>query len=109
MNNLYLYREMSDDFIKGRWEDAETTELFSKILSWLHHHTSGAMSTLVDFIQLVEEMKILVPSSLLSKRMGRRSRLSCFRMWQKLVSESEFRGRQYYHRNSNSSISSSKH
>jgi Myb-like DNA-binding domain len=85
---------MSDDFVKGRWEDSETTELVSQIRSWLHHHTNGATSTLVDFTQLaqlVEEMKIQIPWSLISKRMGRRSRLSCFKKWQKLVSESEFR------------------
>lgn len=79
---------MSDDFIKGRWEDAETLELINQIRMWLLQHTNGATSTLVDFqemAQLVEEMKIQIPWSTISKRMGRRSRLSCFKKWQKLT------------------------
>jgi hypothetical protein len=91
---LSQYREMSDDYVKGRWEDVETMELVSQIRCWLHHHTNGATSTLVDFgelAQLVDELKIQIPWSLISKRMGRRSRLSCFKKWQKLTGEAEVR------------------
>jgi hypothetical protein len=92
--HIFQYREMSDDYVKGRWEDVETMELVSQIRCWLHHHTNGATSTLVDFgelAQLVEELKIQIPWSLISKRMGRRSRLSCFKKWQKLTGEAEVR------------------
>jgi hypothetical protein len=85
---------MSDDYVKGRWEDVETMELVSQIRCWLHHHTNGATSTLVDFAelaQLVDELKIQIPWSLISKRMGRRSRLACFKKWQKLTGEAEMR------------------
>lgn len=83
---------MSDEYVKGRWDDGETIELITQIRRWLHDHTNGATSTLVEFTemaQLVEDMKIQIPWSLISKRMGKRSRLSCFKKWQKLTKEME--------------------
>lgn len=76
------YREMSDEYIKGRWKEQETDML--KLLIW----EQVGVDQNTDMIQvgrMVEEKNIQIPWSHISKRMGRRSRLSCFKKWQKLI------------------------
>eukprot|EP00522_Entomoneis_paludosa_P014476 CAMPEP_0172439974 /NCGR_PEP_ID=MMETSP1065-20121228/795_1 /TAXON_ID=265537 /ORGANISM="Amphiprora paludosa, Strain CCMP125" /LENGTH=350 /DNA_ID=CAMNT_0013188747 /DNA_START=50 /DNA_END=1102 /DNA_ORIENTATION=- len=76
------YREMSDEFVKGRWKDQET-----EILKNLIREQVG-VSPQMDMNEvgiIVEEQNIQIPWSVISKRMGKRSRLSCFKKWQKLI------------------------
>lgn len=76
------YREMSDDYIKGRWKEQET-----EILKRLIREQVGVEETtdLKQVAKIVEDQKIQIPWSSISKRMGKRSRLSCFKKWQKLT------------------------
>lgn len=79
---------MSEDYTKGRWKTEEEEELQKTVRQWLHSHTQGATSAITDLKelgQLVEEEKIQIPWSDISKRIGKRSRLSCFKKWQKLT------------------------
>ena len=82
------YREMSDDYVKGRWKEEETETLQKLILDHLNQVTNGATANITDMKDLgkmVEEEGILIPWSVISKRMGKRSRLSCFKKWQKMT------------------------
>jgi Myb-like DNA-binding domain len=82
------YREMSDEFIKGRWKEEETATLKQLIRDHLNTQTQGATAAIEDFKELgkiVEEGNIQISWSVISKRMGKRSRLSCFKKWQKLT------------------------
>lgn len=82
------YREMSDEFIKGRWKEEETATLKQLIRDHLNNQTQGATAAIEDFKELgkiVEEGNIQISWSVISKRMGKRSRLSCFKKWQKLT------------------------
>lgn len=76
------YREMSDDYIKGRWKEQET-----EVLKRLIREQVGVEpnTDLKDVAKLVEDQNIQIPWSTISKRMGKRSRLSCFKKWQKLT------------------------
>lgn len=82
------YREMSDEFVKGRWKEEETETLKQLIRDYLVQATNGAMSYIQDMKDLgkfVEEHNIQIPFSTISKSMGKRSRLSCFKKWQKMT------------------------
>lgn len=82
------YREMSDEFVKGRWKEEETTTLKRLIHEHLNTQTGGATNEIEDMKELgklVEEGNIQIPWSIISKRMGKRSRLSCFKKWQKMT------------------------
>jgi Myb-like DNA-binding domain len=82
------YREMSDEFVKGRWKEEETATLKRLIREHLNTITHGATTAIEDMKelgQLVEEGNLQIPWSIISKRMGKRSRLSCFKKWQKLT------------------------
>jgi Myb-like DNA-binding domain len=82
------YREMSDEFIKGRWKEEETETLQSLIREHLSSQTKGATANIVEMRELgkwVEENNTQISWSVISKRMGKRSRLSCFKKWQKMT------------------------
>jgi Myb-like DNA-binding domain len=82
------YREMSDEFIKGRWKEEETAMLKTLIREHLSSQTQGATASMEDFKELgkyVDEGNIQISWSVISKRMGKRSRLSCFKKWQKIT------------------------
>jgi Myb-like DNA-binding domain len=82
------YREMSDEFIKGRWKEEETATLQRLIREQLNNQTKGATAAIEDMRELgklVEESNIQLSWSVISKRMGKRSRLSCFKKWQKMT------------------------
>ena len=73
---------MSDDFIKGRWREQETELLKRYIREQLNADPNADMK---DLGKLVEAQGINIPWSAISKRMGKRSRLSCFKKWQKMT------------------------
>ena len=82
------YREMSDEFVKGRWKEEETETLQRLIREQLNSQTKGATAAVEDMRELgklVEESNIQISWSVISKRMGKRSRLSCFKKWQKMT------------------------
>ena len=82
------YREMSDEYIKGRWKEEETLVLIKLIRDHLNQVTNGATAGLSDIKDLgkyVESENVLISWSIISKRMGKRSRLSCFKKWQKMT------------------------
>ena len=76
------YREMSDEYIKGRWKEAET-ELLKRLIR--EHLTAEPTADMKELGKLVEAEGLRIPWQLLSKRMGKRSRLSCFKKWQKMT------------------------
>jgi Myb-like DNA-binding domain len=76
------YREMSDEYTKGRWKDTET-EMLKKIIR--EHLQVDAEIDMQDLGKMVEEQNIQISWSAISKRMGKRSRLSCFKKWQKMT------------------------
>jgi hypothetical protein len=76
------YREMSDEYTKGRWKEQETEVLERLIREQLGAEPGTSMRALG---KLVEEQGVQVPWSTISKRMVKRSRLSCFKKWQKLT------------------------
>ncbi|GKY93929.1 hypothetical protein MPSEU_000359800 [Mayamaea pseudoterrestris] len=76
------YREMSDDYVKGRWKEPEVEQLKSIIREFLNVDRDTDMR---DLGRMVEAQGIQIPWSAISKRMGKRSRLSCFKKWQKMT------------------------
>ena len=75
------YREMSDEYVKGRWKEHETEMLKLLIREQVG---IGVHTDMKEVGRIVEEKGIQIPWSKISKRMGKRSRLSCFKKWQKL-------------------------
>lgn len=76
------YREMDETFVRGRWKDEETEKLKLLIRQQLNADPSADMKELG---KMVEEEGRKIAWSAISKRMGKRSRLSCFKKWQKLT------------------------
>ena len=76
------YREMSEDYVKGRWRETET-ELLKRYIR--EHLNADPTVSMKDLGEQVEKQSIMIPWSLISKRMGKRSRLSCFKKWQKMT------------------------
>lgn len=76
------YREISTDYVKGRWKDNETEAL--KVLIREHLNLSPD-ADMVEIAKMVEREGITIPWSTISKKMGNRSRLSCFKKWQKMT------------------------
>lgn len=76
------YREMDDSFIRGRWKENETEQLKRLIREYLRVDPTSDMKELG---KMVETEDIKIPWSVISKRMGKRSRLSCFKKWQKMT------------------------
>jgi hypothetical protein len=76
------YREMSNDFVKGRWKEPETELLMRLIREHLHAEPNADIKELG---KVVQEENINIPWTAISKKMCMRSRLSCFKKWQKLT------------------------
>jgi len=76
------FREMSSDYVKGRWKEGETEILKRLIREYLKADPHA------DIKELGRKADIdgtVIPWSTISKRMGKRSRLSCFKKWQKMT------------------------
>jgi hypothetical protein len=76
------YREMSDEYVKGRWKDQEM-ELLKRLVR--EHLNVDVATDMKSLGRMVEEQNIQIPWSTISKRIGKRSRLSCFKKWQKMA------------------------
>lgn len=76
------YREMDDSYIRGRWKENETEQLKRLIREYLR---VDPRADIKDLGKMVETEQIKIPWSVISKRMGKRSRLSCFKKWQKMT------------------------
>jgi hypothetical protein len=76
------YREMSDDYVKGRWKENET-ELLKRLIR--EHLTAETTADIKELGKVVEAEGLKIPWQIISKRMGKRSRLSCFKKWQKMT------------------------
>jgi len=76
------YREVDDSFIRGRWKENETEQLKRLIREYLRVDPTADIKEVGKMV-IAEEIKI--PWSVISKRMGKRSRLSCFKKWQKMT------------------------
>lgn len=77
------YREMEHDYVKGRWREEETEML----KGYIREHVVGAdpETDMKVLAKRVAEEGIQLPWSAISKKMGNRSRLSCFKRWQKMT------------------------
>lgn len=76
------YREMSDSYTRGRWKENET-ELLKRIIR--EHLGVDPTADIKDLGRMVDSKGIKIPWSVISKRMIKRSRLSCFKKWQKMT------------------------
>lgn len=76
------YREMNDEYVRGRWKEHETENLKKLIREHLQADPNADIKILG---KMVENEGIKIPWSIISKRMGKRSRLSCFKKWQKMT------------------------
>lgn len=76
------FREMDDTFVRGRWKDEETERLKALIREHLQRDHTADMK---DLGKMVEQEGLKIAWSVISKRMGNRSRLSCFKKWQKMT------------------------
>ena len=76
------HREMSEEYVKGRWKDEEV-ELFLQIIRDLLN--VGQSMSIKELVKFVERRNIAIQFSAVSKRLGNRSRLSCYKKWQKLT------------------------
>ena len=78
------YRECSKDFVRGRWSQAETDKLCKYI-----RQTTGITESMAKDMKALEKVaakkKIQISWSEVSKRMEDRSRLACFKKWEKLT------------------------
>jgi hypothetical protein len=76
------YREMSNEFVKGRWKEPET-ELLKRLIR--EHLRADPNADIKELGKTVQDENINIPWTAISKKMGKRSRLSCFKKWQKLT------------------------
>lgn len=76
------YREMSTEYVKGRWKDNET-EILKRLIR--EHLRADPNADIKELGKMVEREAIIIPWSVISKRMIKRSRLSCFKKWQKMT------------------------
>jgi hypothetical protein len=76
------YREMSDSYTRGRWKENETEQLKRIVREYVHAEPTADIKELG---RIVEAKGIKLPWSVISKKMGKRSRLSCFKKWQKMT------------------------
>ena len=76
------YREMSDLYVKGRWKEHETIQLIKLVKQ--HLRVDPSMH-IVEVGKMVEAENIVIPWSTISTKMGNRSRLSCFKKFQKMT------------------------
>lgn len=80
--NVETNREMNDEYVRGRWKETETDTL-KKIIR--EHLTAEPNADIKELGKMVEAEGIKIPWSSISQRMGKRSRLSCFKKWQKMT------------------------
>jgi hypothetical protein len=76
------YREINSEYIKGRWKENETELLLRLIREQLKVDPNTEVAEMAN---MVESQQIVLPWSTISKQIGKRSRLSCFKKWQKLT------------------------
>ncbi|VEU33533.1 unnamed protein product [Pseudo-nitzschia multistriata] len=76
------YRELDSSYVRGRWQEEETEQLKRLIRESLNVDPKMDMLALG---KMVEAEQITIAWSAISKRMGKRSRLSCFKKWQKMT------------------------
>ncbi|OEU18667.1 hypothetical protein FRACYDRAFT_150307, partial [Fragilariopsis cylindrus CCMP1102] len=76
------FREIDDSYIRGRWKENETEQLKRLIRE---HLRTDPLADIKELGKMVESQHIKIPWSTISKRMGKRSRLSCFKKWQKMT------------------------
>jgi hypothetical protein len=76
------FREINSDYTKGRWKEPETELLKRLVREQLH---ADPNADIIELGRLVEQQNISIPWTVISKKMGKRSRLSCFKKWQKLT------------------------
>lgn len=76
------YREMNDEYVRGRWKENET-EILKRLIR--EHLSAEPTADIKELGKMVEREGITIPWSIISKRMGKRSRLSCFKKWQKMT------------------------
>jgi hypothetical protein len=76
------YREMSDDYVRGRWKENET-EILKRLIR--EHLQADPKADIKELGKMVEAEGIKIPWSIISRRMAKRSRLSCFKKWQKMT------------------------
>jgi len=76
------FREVDDTFVRGRWKENETEQLKRLVREYLRVDPAADMK---EIGKMVYQEDIKIPWSVISKRMGKRSRLSCFKKWQKLT------------------------
>lgn len=74
------YRECSKDFVKGRWKEHEVKELEALIRT----HLKEPKLSMLEIGKMIEAEGIVMPWEKLSQKMGTRSRLSCFKKFQKM-------------------------
>lgn len=79
------YREMGDDYVKGRWKEPETQLLLKLIREHLKADPSTDIVELNQMAKKAEAEGRSIPFMTISKRMEKRSRLSCLKKWQKLT------------------------
>eukprot|EP00980_Cylindrotheca_fusiformis_P000724 scaffold168_cov124-Cylindrotheca_fusiformis.AAC.24 len=76
------HREMSEEYVRGRWKENET-ETLKKLIR--EHLSADPSADIKELGKMVEAEGLKIPWSSISKRMEKRSRLSCFKKWQKMT------------------------
>lgn len=76
------YREMDEAYVRGRWNQNETEQLKRFIREHLQVDPTAEIRELG---KMVEKNRLKIPWHIISKRMVKRSRLSCFKKWQKMT------------------------
>mmetsp|Transcript_31252 Transcript_31252/g.75548 ORF Transcript_31252/g.75548 Transcript_31252/m.75548 type:complete len:357 (+) Transcript_31252:254-1324(+) len=82
------YREQCEDFNRGRWTDEETEELKKQVR--LHLKVDADMD-MKDLAVMVKAKDITIPWNAIQKKMSKRSRLSCYKKWEKMAGISRTR------------------
>lgn len=77
------YREIQEDYAKGHWTDDEIEQLKKLIREFLR--IDDPDMDMKEVGKLAEDNGYKIPWSTISKRMGKRSRLACYKKWQKLT------------------------
>mmetsp|Transcript_17146 Transcript_17146/g.25590 ORF Transcript_17146/g.25590 Transcript_17146/m.25590 type:complete len:455 (-) Transcript_17146:3260-4624(-) len=75
------HREFCSDYTRGRWNEEETKKLEKLLRDYLK---VGDDMDMAQMGKLVESKGVTVPWELLSKKMGSRSRLACFKRFEML-------------------------
>mmetsp|Transcript_12358 Transcript_12358/g.13920 ORF Transcript_12358/g.13920 Transcript_12358/m.13920 type:complete len:424 (+) Transcript_12358:259-1530(+) len=76
------YRDYGDEYTRGRWQDEETKLLEKLLREWLKLSDNVSM---VQIGQMFIEKKVAINFDAISKSIGHRSRLACFKRFQKLA------------------------